>query len=51
MKYKLLKKKDIFILDESLGGKIFAGNKFRKSKYLLNLPIKKRRNNDWFKVF
>ena len=41
MKYKLLKKKDIFILDESLGGKIFAGNKFRKSKYLLNLPIKK----------
>ena len=41
MKYKLLKKKNIFILDESLGGKIFEGNKFRKSKYLLNSSIKK----------
>ena len=41
MKYKLLQKKNIFILDESLGGKIFEGNKFRKSKYLLNSSIKK----------
>lgn len=40
MEYKLLRKKNIFILDESLGGKIFEGNKFRKSKYLLNYSIK-----------
>ena len=35
MKYDLINKKKIFILDESFGGEILAGNKFRKSNYLL----------------